>query len=128
MRTQFIVNILMILGYVLLNSFGAIAIKHGLTRLGAVQLNSFKSMALYFIELFKSPLTIFGFSSIFLSAFVWMTALSRMEISIAYPIAISLNFLIVVIFGLTLYHEPLTVSKVIGLFFVFVSIFFLAKS
>ncbi|MCJ7812605.1 SMR family transporter [bacterium] len=111
----------------MLNSFGAIAIKYGLNRLGAVHLDSLKSIVLYFIELFKSPLTILGFTAIFLSAFVCMTALSRMEISIAYPVSISLNFLIIVIFGLTLYHEPLTVSKVIGLIFVFISIFFLTQ-
>ena len=117
----------MILIYVILNSFGAIAIKYGLNRLGAVQMNSMKSITVYFIALFKSPLTILGFIAIFISAFVWMTALSRMEISIAYPIAISLNFFIVVLIGILLYHESVTVYKMIGLLLIFVSIYFLSK-
>ncbi|MBN1780644.1 hypothetical protein JW948_05920 [bacterium] len=127
MRTDFWSNSLMILIYVLLNSCGALAVKSGLYRLGAVQLDSARSVTGYFVTLFKSPLTVLGIAFLVVSAFVWMTALSRMEISIAYPVAIGMNFLIITVFGLTMFHESLSLSKTIGLVMIFVSLFFLSR-
>lgn len=127
MDAKIIVNWLMVLGYVILNSFGALAIKSGLNRLGEIKLESAKSILFYFIELFKSPLPIIGFFSIFLSAFIWMAALSRMEISTAYPAATALNFLVVVIIGLILFAETLDISKIIAIIFILISIFLLSK-
>lgn len=117
----------MVLGYVILNSFGALAIKSSLNKLGEIKLESIKSITFYFIELFKSPLGIIGFSAIFLSAFTWMAALSRMEISIAYPAAVALNFMIVVILGLILFGEILTLPKILGIILILIGVYFLSR-
>jgi multidrug transporter EmrE-like cation transporter len=117
----------MVLGYVVLNSFGALVIKYKIDAIGEVQLGSVKSFFNYFIELLKSPLIICGILSIFISAFVWMTALSRLQISLAYPVAVGLNFLIVVTVALIFLKEHLSVEKVIGIVLIFISIFLLTR-
>ena len=127
MNIKNIITWLMVLGYVILNSFGALAIKSCLNKLGEIKLESSKSIFFYFIELFKAPLAIIGFFAIFLSAFIWMAALSRMEISIAYPAAIALNFAIVVIIGLLLFSETLTITKIAGIILILISIFLLSR-
>lgn len=127
MDTKNIISWLMVLGYVILNSFGALAIKSCLNKLGEIKLESSKSIFFYFIELFKAPLAVIGFLAIFLSAFIWMVALSRMEISIAYPAAIALNFMVVVIIGLLLFGETLTLTKIMGIILVFIGVFFLSR-
>ena len=127
MDTKNIITWLMVLGYVILNSFGALAIKSSLNKLGEIKLESIKSTFFYFIELFKSPLAVIGFFAIFISAFAWMAALSRIEISIAYPAAVALNFMVVVIIGLLLFGETLTLTKIMGIILVFMGVFFLSR-
>ncbi len=127
MDTKNMVNWLMVLGYVILNSFGALAIKSTLNKLGEIKLVSIKSIFFYFVELFKSPLGLIGFFAIFLSAFTWMAALSRMEISLAYPAAVALNFMVVVILGLILFGETFTLTKIVGIILVFIGVFFLSR-
>lgn len=127
MDIKSITNWLMVFAYVILNSFGALALKSVLNKSGEIKLESVKSIFLYFIELFKSPLAIIGFFSIFISAFIWMAALSRMEISTAYPAATALNFIVVVIIGLILFTETLTIFKIIGIILILISIFLLSK-
>jgi len=117
----------MVIGYVVLNSFGALIIKYKINALGEIQLGSLKSVINYFIELLKSPLIICGILSIFISAFVWMAALSRLQISLAYPVAVGLNFFIVVTAALIFLKEQLSVEKVIGIVLIFISIYLLAR-
>lgn len=120
-------NWLLIVGYVLLNSFGALAIKSTLNKLGEVKFDSLKTLILYFRDLFKWPLAILGFLAIMLSAFVWMSALSRLEITIAYPAATALNFFVVVLLGALLFRESITPAKIIGVVLILISIVLLAK-
>ena len=56
-----------------------------------------------------------------------MMALSRLQISLAYPVAVGLNFGIVVTAGLILLREPLSLEKIIGITLIFVSIILLSK-
>jgi len=117
----------MVIGYVVLNSFGALIIKYKINAIGEVQLGSLKSFVNYFMELLKSPLIICGILSIFISAFVWMTALSRLQISLAYPVAVGLNFFVVVTVALIFLKEQLSVEKVIGIVLIFISIYLLTR-
>jgi multidrug transporter EmrE-like cation transporter len=117
----------MVLGYVLLNSFGAIVIKYRINKMGQIQYNSFKLIIRYFIELLRSPLIICGVLSIFLSAFLWMIALSRLQISLAYPVAVGLNFIIVVSIALIFLREQLSIEKIVGILLILVSIILLSR-
>lgn len=124
---KFLLSWGMVIGYVVLNSFGALIIKYKINAIGEVQLGSLKSFVNYFMELLKSPLIICGILSIFISAFVWMTALSRLQISLAYPVAVGLNFFVVVTVALIFLKEQLSVEKVIGIVLIFVSIYLLTR-
>jgi multidrug transporter EmrE-like cation transporter len=122
-----IIDWMMILGYVLLNSFGALAIKSGLSRLGPVRLNSASSILIYFKELSKMPFAIMGLLSIVFSAFLWMTALSRIEISIAYPTATALNLFVVLIIGISFLGESINIHKIFGILLLIISLILLSK-
>jgi multidrug transporter EmrE-like cation transporter len=56
-----------------------------------------------------------------------MAALSRMEISLAYPVAVGLTFVVVILFGLLFFGESVNTYKIIRIALVFPSIFFLAQ-
>jgi len=117
----------MVLGYVVFNSLGALIIKYEINKMGEIRFRSFRFVTSYFTELIKSPLIICGILSIFISAFLWMMALSRLQISIAYPVAVGLNFMVVVTIALLFLGEQLTLGKIIGIILIFVSIFLLTR-
>ena len=66
------------------------------------------------MSLFSSLQVWGGLLAIFISALAWIIALSKMELSVAYPVAIGLNFLIIMTFSVLVNGEPLTVNKMVG--------------
>jgi len=123
---KFILTWGMLISTVLLNSFSALVLKHQINKIGNVPFDSFSSFSNYFLSLLKSPLAVMAFIAMFLSAFVWMATLSRMEISTAYPVNVGLNFLIVIVAGFMLFNETISVFKIIGIVLIFVSIILLS--
>lgn len=122
---KFVLTWGMVILYVLLNSYGALMLKYKINQIGSVPFDSILNTIKYFFVLLKSPLAFSAVIAIFLSAFVWMSALSRMEISLAYPFAVGLNFLIVVLIGVLFFSESLTASKVAGIILILISIYLL---
>lgn len=125
--SKFLLSWGMVLAYILFNSFGALIIKYKINEMGTIQLSSFRFVIKYFYELIKSPLIICGIFSIFISAFVWMVALSRLQISIAYPVAVGLNFIVVVTVALIFFKEHLSAEKIIGIVLIFISVFLISR-
>jgi len=117
----------MVAAYVVLNSFGALAIKHTVHRIGMADATSMKAMVSFLTATFLSPLVLLGLFAIGLSACAWIVALSRMELSVAYPVAVALNCLIVVSTGFGVYGELLNWSKLTGIGLLFCSLVLLFR-
>ena len=66
-----------------------------------------------------------GLISISTATAAWIIALSHLELSKAYPVAIGLNLLIVISASLVFFHEPLTVYTWIGTILIFSGVMFL---
>lgn len=118
----------MVFIYALLNSSGALIIKLKLNRLGEVHVSSFRSFLSYFVTLFTSYEVLCGLAFIFISALAWMVALSKMELSIAYPVGVGLNFLFILAMSILFVGEEMTFYKAIGIFFIFLGMIFMSKT
>jgi len=82
-----------------------------------------------FISLFKlifDPLIFSGFFSAFIASMFWMAAMTKFEITQAYPF-MSLAPAIVFLLGVWLLNETFTWGKVIGLIFIIVGTVITAK-
>lgn len=112
---------------VFFNVYGVFVIKYKINELGEMRLNSFHFLVNYFIALLKSPLVISGVILFFLSPFLFAIALSRMEISVAYPVQVGFNFILLLILAFIFLGEHLTINKIIGISLVICSIYFLYK-
>jgi multidrug transporter EmrE-like cation transporter len=55
------------------------------------------------------------------AAVSWMAAMTRLELSHAYPF-MSLSFILVLVFSALLFNEPVTVPKIVGLVLISVGI------
>ena len=112
---------------VIFNVIGVFVIKMKLNELGPMKVDSFKAILSYLVVMCKSPVVIVGVTLFFLAPFVLAVALSRMEISIAYPAQVGLNFLILFILAVLFLGETLTIHKIIGALLVLASIYFFQK-
>ena len=112
---------------VLFNVFGVFVIKMRLNILGPVGFDSFKNVLNYFWLLLKSPLVVAGVMFFSLSPFLFTVALSRMEISLAYPVNVGLNFVLLVLLAFLVLGEQITMLKGAGIILVVAGIFLLNK-
>jgi multidrug transporter EmrE-like cation transporter len=109
------------------NAFGVFVVKWRLNELGTLPLNSFKDALGYSWLLLKSPLVVPGLVLFLVAPFLFAVALSRMEISVAYPAQLGLNLVVLLLFGCFLLREQMTLFKIIGILCVLLGVYFMNK-
>lgn len=81
---------------------------------------------IFIFHLFLDPFIISGFLAAFVASLFWMAAMTKFEISFAYPF-MSLSFILVLILSVLLFGEALTLGKVLGLLLVIAGIIITVK-
>lgn len=117
----------MLLVGVIMNIFGTSVIKLKMNQLGRIDFTSIANVLGYFITLAKHPSAFLGMVAVLLAPVPLAVALSRMELSVAYPAATALNFLFLIPFSVLFLSEALTVSKMIAVGLIVVSVWLLYK-
>lgn len=112
---------------VLFNVYGVFVIKLKINELGIIKVDSFKIVFDYFLVLAKIPLVISAGFSLIIAPLLFAISLSRMQITVAYPALIGLNFLFLVLLALMFLGEQMTLPKIIGMLLIFAGIYFLNK-
>jgi drug/metabolite transporter (DMT)-like permease len=70
---------------------------------------------LYFLfALLLNPWIVSGFVAAFAASLAWMGAMTKFELSHAYPF-MSLNFVLVLLFAGLLFNEPISTTKIVGI-------------
>jgi len=102
--------------YILISVFfsvaGQLLLKVGMNKLGSVTLN----MNLFFPILWRmltNPAVFFGLALYFVGTIFWLAALSRAELSYAYPFA-SLSYVIMLVASWMMFDEKITLARIIG--------------
>lgn len=72
------------------------------------------------------PFIISGFIAAFIASLLWMAAMTKFELSAAYPFT-SLAFVFVLLFSALLFREPITVGKLLGMVLICAGIIVTAK-
>lgn len=80
----------------------------------------------FVLSLLLSPWVITAMATTFLGGITWMMAMTRFEISYAYPY-ISLVYLMVMAGGFMLFNETVTTAKIVGTIFVIVGIIIVSR-
>jgi len=68
----------------------------------------------FLTSLLLDPVIFSGFAAAFLAALTWMAAMTKFDLSYAYPF-MSLNFIIVLLLSGWLLNETITFTKIIGI-------------
>ena len=80
------------------------------------------------LELVRHPLFDAGVVLYGLAAIVWLRTISTEPLSTAYPLLVSLSFILVTAGAIFLFHEPLTWGKLVGLAIIVAGILVLGKT
>lgn len=102
-----------ILGCIVCTVYGQLVLKWRLSLLGQMPAGV-SGKAGYFAKALLDPFVLSGFGSAFIASLFWMYAMTKFEVSFAYPF-MSLAFIAVLLLSALLFHEALTFGKVLGM-------------
>jgi drug/metabolite transporter (DMT)-like permease len=80
----------------------------------------------YILNLMLNPWVVSGIFATFLAGVSWMMAMTKFEISYAYPF-VSLNYILVLAAGFLLFNEAISATKLAGSALVILGIIVIAK-
>ena len=121
------IGYLYIFGTILFTVFGQILLKWRLSMLHFTLPDTMLSdKLLTLIKLVFDPFIFVGFISAFIASLFWMAAMTKFEITYAYPF-MSLSPAIVFLVGVFLLGETFTIGKVIGLVIIAIGIIVTVK-
>ncbi len=115
-----------IFGTIAFTVYGQLVLKWRISQYSDLpQLTSEK--LIFLAKLFLDPYLISGLASAFIASLFWLMAMTKFEISYAYPF-MSLAFVLVMIFSVFVFNETLTYHKTFGLIFIVVGIIITSRS
>ncbi len=117
----------MLLMGVLANVAGIYLVKMRMNELGGIQVSSVKVVVDYFLMFIRSPLATLGVVLFLLAPLPYAIAVSRMELSVAYPLSIALSCLILAPLTIIFFGEALTLNKAVAIVMIIASLYFLYK-
>ena len=109
-----------IIGTILFTVYGQIILKWRVSLVGDMPLDFFDKI-LFLLSIAINPWIISSLICAFLAFLCWMAAMTKFDLSYAYPF-MSLSFVLVLISSVLLFNEPLSVFKVIGMILIMAGI------
>lgn len=116
---------LLMLG-VLLNAAAQLLLKAGTNRVGEFAF-SLDNLVPIGTKLALNPPILAGLGCYVVSVVVWILALSRVPVSVAYPM-LSVGYIVNAVAAWLLFGESLAAQKLIGIGFIIVGVFLVARS
>jgi len=111
---------------VALTAYSQLIVKWRVNRAGPIPVDLAKK-AWFLGGLLLDPWILTGILATFLAGLSWMAAMTKLELSFAYPF-MSLSFVLVLIFSAFLFHESVTVPKVLGMLLIIAGIIVTSRS
>ncbi len=119
-------SFLLILTGVLLNAGAQLALKASVQETGAIAFN-FAASGDAALKLMSGPWLWAGLFCYGISVVVWILALSRVDVTIAYPM-LSIGYVVNALAAWALFGEALTVARLGGIGIIILGVYVLARS
>jgi len=111
---------------VLLNAGAQLLLKAGTNTVGVFAFSS-DNIATVGLKLATEPHILAGLACYVVSVVIWIMALSRVEVSIAYPM-LSIGYAVNAIAAWYLFGEPVTATRVVGIGIIIAGVYVVARS
>lgn len=117
MSKQLIPYYLYILGTVSFTVYGQLILKWRITRYGPLPEMASEKVD-FFLKVLLDPFILSGLFSAFIASLFWMAAVTKFDVSFAYPLITAGLTLITVIMAITVLNEPISFNKMVGVLFI----------
>ena len=116
----------LVLTGVLLNAAAQLLLKAGTNRIGAFSF-ALQNVVPIGAKVATSPHVLAGLACYAVSVVVWILALSRAPVSVAYPM-LSIGYVVNALAAYALFGESLTAQKLVGIGFIIVGVVLMGRS
>ena len=118
------------IGYIMISvlagAAGQILLKHGMVIIGEVTLSMDQTLAVLF-RLATNPFVVGGLALYAGGTVFWLAALSRVDLSYAYPFA-SLSYVVMLLAAWMLFEEHITPLRLLGTLVVGIGVLLISRS
>jgi len=121
-----LISLILILTGVLLNAAAQLLLKAGTNTLGNLTVEGGEIVGTA-LRVGTNPYIAGGLACYVVSVGIWIVALSRVEVSVAYPM-LSIGYIVNALAASYLFGESLTAQKVVGIGVIIVGVYLVAKS
>lgn len=111
---------------VLLNAAAQLLLKAGMTRIGEFDFHISNVIPIGLQVAGNIPILL-GLAAYVVSVLIWMMVLSRVDVSLAYPM-VSLGYIVNAFAAYFLFNEPLSALRIGGIFIILMGVFIVARS
>jgi drug/metabolite transporter (DMT)-like permease len=118
------VNYLILFVSVSLAIVGQLLMKHGMNQFGSFPMTQ---LAYKLFPMLLNPWVIAGLLSFACSSIFWLVILSRLNLSMVYPM-VSLGYVIVAVASIFLFKESVTLVRWIGIIVICFGVFLISRS
>jgi multidrug transporter EmrE-like cation transporter len=109
---------------ILLNAVGQLFLKGGTEKVGVIHLDNVLSLLW---DIVFNPMILTGIICYTVSLGLWIMALSRVEVSFAYPM-LSLGYVVTAIAAYFLFDEPLSLMRMAGIAVIIVGVYMISRT
>ena len=120
------INYLLILFCVAAAVGGQLSLKHGMLKIGYIQLN-FQTLPALLINALTSPFILLGLSVYFIGALCWLIILSRVELSWAHPLT-AMTYILIVFLSWVIFKEDVGLVRILGVLAIALGVILVARS
>jgi multidrug transporter EmrE-like cation transporter len=121
-----LISLILILTGVLLNAAAQLLLKAGTNILGNLTMEGGEIVGTA-LRVGTNPYIAGGLACYVVSVGIWIVALSRVEVSVAYPM-LSIGYIVNALAASYLFGESLTAQKLVGIGVIIVGVYLVAKS
>jgi drug/metabolite transporter (DMT)-like permease len=106
--------------------YGQLVLKWRIVNYGDLP-DLFIDKVVFLLHLFLDGYILSGFFAAFIASLFWMAAMTKFEISFAYPF-MSAAFVLVFLFSVVMFSEPITWQKILGIILIISGIIVTSQS
>lgn len=117
--------LLIVLVAVVLSGIGQLLLKYGLNSIGAVDFQA--SILRAYIRIFASPVVLGGAFTYFSASLMYIYALTKFDLSFAYPL-VAFGYVITALGGKLFLAEEITLQRWVGIFVICGGVYLVTRS
>jgi drug/metabolite transporter (DMT)-like permease len=125
-KSKMNVAVVYILVSVLAGAAGQLLLKRGMGSMGPLTLSAGQLFPLVW-RLATNPFVVIGLAVYMGGTLFWLTALSRVDLSYAYPFA-SLSYLVMLVAAWRLFGEDISALRILGSLVIMLGVFLISRS